>query len=981
MPASLALIVLAISAAVTRPGGVTDSLDAALSELEHETEKRVVQSDLERTDEAAATPVGPSRTGSIRIPDPMGATIERAVEDQLAKQGYERSKASTVAWHVTQAVRPYLDSTERSLERADNVEKAEYGDGDKDAAPPHREEAPAHPQFKTRRNIGYLEQGYNHIYANPMPQTLGLDPGYSSHAGKKIFEISYSTDRRPGDGMFAIPDNVRADSLDACAVDFSTTEVSTSIEYKEMLDKKTSFSAGVSMAFYGSAKYSGSEEQKEHSESTFDTSSTELYTSVECHVYKAQLAADGCLPNFSPEFKDAVAQISAAGDGSGNVTSAELEAMYDLLDSYGTSYFSALTMGARFTSRTTVDTKEYKTLKKSEYGKTVSAEIEKENLVEKCNLDCKLLEGAVDMGLEGAKKAATGGLGLERLSPFLGAGATASVNRETKAKSEARQNFKSMSKSKLSITIGEPPVADEIAWAKTVGDKPMPVDQSIVPICELFGRPKRGESCGSGRYAAGKHVRKVCDKAMTTSGYCAGRVQWRDPTINCEVKALKPLPHCSSNQNCKEGAKCVKGVCKQTYKRITDVRMAVVRTDNASDLKKFAQHPCAPEYLVDTFPDVHLVGAGEQVAAVALMKKKYKGYKPVAVQGAAKAGKDYFGGADFHFDVDKRKLGTQECNTEFHKKRVCATTDKEWKHAKGWFCVKKEGEGKGKGVCQMALFGADKWQNELTCDEAFVLPGIKYSHSGAPENAPSQNQPFLQATPETLPDARSYFGAFAKTHEKKVGTDKHCPTRACWFPKYTPKYETQYLPKKKDGKYEGAFAVGALAFDAQVDGDEMQPKGQQHALCLSRLGCEEYHEQYTCKSFTPFMCLDELRRTSVAPGKMGETDVRDCTVVDEKGKPEAGEAGYCTCSDKEGANIMLGVRGCGGYSETTCKARCAGLDLGAPIDDLIAVVAPAELVCPKGYQEVPQASERDAGMTTPRMAKYLFCMRYSANKA
>ena len=33
------------------------------------------------------------------------------------------------------------------------------------------------------------------------------------------------------------------------------------------------------------------------------------------------------------------------------------------------------------------------------------------------------------------------------------------------------------------------------------------------------------------------------------------------------------------------------------------------------------------------------------------------------------------------------------------------------------------------------------------------------------------------------------------------------------------------------------------------------------------------------------------------------------------------------------------------------------------------VVAPAELVCPKGYQEVPQASERDAGMTTPRMAK------------
>ena len=107
----------------------------------------------------------------------------------------------------------------------------------------------------------------------------------------------------------------------------------------------------------------------------------------------------------------------------------------------------------------------------------------------------------------------------------------------------------------------------------------------------------------------------------------------------------------------------------------------------------------------------------------------------------------------------------------------------------------------------------------------------------------------------------------------------------------------------------------------QVDGDEMQPKGQQHALCLSRLGCEEYHEQYTCKSFTPFMCLDELRRTSVAPGKMGETDVRDCTVVDEKGKPEAGEAGYCTCSDKEGANIMLGVRGCGGYSETTCKAR------------------------------------------------------------
>ena len=211
----------------------------------------------------------------------------------------------------------------------------------------------------------------------------------------------------------------------------------------------------------GSAKYSGSEEQKEHSESTFDTSSTELYTSVECHVYKAQLAADGCLPNFSPEFKDAVAQISAAGDGSGNVTSAELEAMYDLLDSYGTSYFSALTMGARFTSRTTVDTKEYKTLKKSEYGKTVSAEIEKENLVEKCNLDCKLLEGAVDMGLEGAKKAATGGLGLERLSPFLGAGATASVNRETKAKSESRQNFKSMSKSKLSITIGEPPVADE----------------------------------------------------------------------------------------------------------------------------------------------------------------------------------------------------------------------------------------------------------------------------------------------------------------------------------------------------------------------------------------------------------------------------------------------------------------------------------------------------------------------------------------
>ena len=95
---------------------------------------------------------------------------------------------------------------------------------------------------------------------------------------------------------------------------------------------------------------------------------------------------------------------------------------------------------------------------------------------------------------------------------------------------------------------------------------------------------------------------------------------------------------------------------------------------------------------------------------------------------------------------------------------------------------------------------------------------------GATENAPSQNQPFLQATPETLPDARSYFGAFAKTHEKKVGTDKHCPTRACWFPKYTPKYETQYLPKKKDGKYEGSFAVGALAFDAQVDLDKMHSR-------------------------------------------------------------------------------------------------------------------------------------------------------------
>ena len=152
---------------------------------------------------------------------------------------------------------------------------------------------------KTMTNIGYLFRGYSVLEGNPLDPKK-FDPGFKA----KIFEATYTGDRKTDDLRYKIPDGVDILGQSACSLSFSSQTIMTSSDYQKSLLAKASVSGSgqhgiVEGSFSASTEYSKmSKTLKKNEKSIISSEAT-------CSVYEGLLNI-GTPPKLSRNFLEAL---------------------------------------------------------------------------------------------------------------------------------------------------------------------------------------------------------------------------------------------------------------------------------------------------------------------------------------------------------------------------------------------------------------------------------------------------------------------------------------------------------------------------------------------------------------------------------------------------------------------------------------------------------------------------------------------------
>ena len=96
------------------------------------------------------------------------------------------------------------------------------------------------PTPKIMPNIGYVLDGYDIIYGNPLKTSPTPDPGFR----QSIFQATYSGKITP-DQLYTVPDGMEIKSCSGtCSTTFGSSLISGTKSYKSLLDMKTSIDLG-----------------------------------------------------------------------------------------------------------------------------------------------------------------------------------------------------------------------------------------------------------------------------------------------------------------------------------------------------------------------------------------------------------------------------------------------------------------------------------------------------------------------------------------------------------------------------------------------------------------------------------------------------------------------------------------------------------------------------------------------------------------
>eukprot|EP01022_Parablepharisma_sp_SALTPOND_P022986 TRINITY_DN47360_c0_g1_i1.p1 TRINITY_DN47360_c0_g1~~TRINITY_DN47360_c0_g1_i1.p1 ORF type:complete len:543 (+),score=25.14 TRINITY_DN47360_c0_g1_i1:347-1975(+) len=277
------------------------------------------------------------------------------------------------------------------------------------------------------RNLDYIANGYNIFKGNPLPMIEGIDKGFSLH---KVFNLSYSSQKRSSDGRWNIPDNTEMQKVESCNFQFSSEEFHSMEEYTRSLTREASISASVPLG-----KFSYSQSYQEMSKDMQKKDFVYILSKAECSAYEAAPSRDE-LPDFTGSFIKSVKRLPK-------------EYNYKLylrfIETYGTHLIERLTMGARYYYLFRIDTYSYSKARSEGINTLVAASI--------------------------------------LASKFSG-----SIEARIQENSAYTSAFERKIVDYKQFVIGSKPIinGNSVDWAKQVIEEPMPIKYTLYPISDVF---------------------------------------------------------------------------------------------------------------------------------------------------------------------------------------------------------------------------------------------------------------------------------------------------------------------------------------------------------------------------------------------------------------------------------------------------------------------------------------------------------------
>ena len=279
---------------------------------------------------------------------------------------------------------------------------------------------------ETFTDIDYALLGYNILKGYPLED--GMDPGFAG----PIFAADYSGLGMSADCRYNIPDGLYVYPEISCQTSFSSQEIKSQKELETSLSASVSGSAGGWGAMFSA---SASYEQESSKVSTGET--LLIMSQATCRYYKTRLDTE-TPPALHDNFIDKVNSIVSAA------TADQEAAVHDFLDAYGTHFLTDIDFGARYTKQHEMSYSQYEIASSHSYDVSVQASY----------------SGVYDVS------------------------GSASLSADQQA---AAEDFESRVTT-TTITIGATPPAsgDELEWASTVQENPMPIKFTLSSIEDLF---------------------------------------------------------------------------------------------------------------------------------------------------------------------------------------------------------------------------------------------------------------------------------------------------------------------------------------------------------------------------------------------------------------------------------------------------------------------------------------------------------------
>lgn len=369
-------------------------------------------------------------------------------------------------------------------------------------------------------NVGFVAKGYNLLYANPMPTSGGVDPGFTHHAGMPIFKLRYALGGETPDGRFQNPDFTTIIHEKGCQISFETTQSQSTSEYTETLEQSAEVGLSAKSAIE-SVKFSASNDYQSTDKTMKASSTMKMASSADCVVYRARMSEFSRKPDMTANFYLGLVSLGSGPDWpEGDLTErSETDPDFELrksmffqfFDEFGTHWLPEIQMGSRFGMDSEISMDSFTKLSRS--GMVVEASVKATwmSLQEKCpGKSCGSLERTHTRSLERTGAAAAdfemplvdtengnfvhGRVArswlkfpsdlapeeleeLERGSVGLGAGFSKAT--------DAQQTLDTETKKSSMIAIGAAPTKDAAEWAAQTEDENMPVHHIRRTICEM----------------------------------------------------------------------------------------------------------------------------------------------------------------------------------------------------------------------------------------------------------------------------------------------------------------------------------------------------------------------------------------------------------------------------------------------------------------------------------------------------------------